>query len=608
MLELWPITAQPLHVIQRHHQQIDKQPYSRYPTDRDSISSLVDFGNWITQQSHSRSPSLLPPTPEFLRQNIFTSNSNSVECPLSSTAQAHHESHRAEEEEITVGKRSTTSNQLETLSLEFEHSSFSSSRTRARTARTITPVPSLTYSHHSTGSSLAADTDSPQGRVSIFSSTTQEPSPADRRVSMNHMAPRDFTQRGTSAHPDRGPCPSITPVSILQIYKDESLGRESAGTITNPNWNTTHVQPQISQYPLRSVLNPNLIEPRVRSHICQLQIPDSENEVSYIDWDDEEDKRTNRSVSRLARMKKSITDLRTAERFIADAATRRNIIFKPRKCINAVDCTPVLDFDKPCRPAYCRLATDNTGLPLHQKQQQDRQRAAIARVVAADEASMKVKLEPEDSKPSTPTSLSLPSKLGGVRILAPARLRYQFGTKSSLASHNGHPQHQQQQRREYPSAQSRTPATPTLLPSPMLSTDVSQQTEQETSPRRHRRGGTASSSLEGFTQLTSTIPCHPHGLPTLTATPPAPSSLLLPQKKPVKRRRFSAFASVSRSKTEATAAAAAPKGDHSESVNDNSKRPRLGHGVVTRWVRRVFSGGGGCGRGKGKGKKANRLY
>lgn len=605
MLELWPTTPQPSHTTQRHHQQNDKNSYSRYPNDRDSISTLVDFGNWISQQSHSRSSSLLPPTPKFLRQNIFTSTSDSVECPLSSTAQGRYVSHSAEEQENALLGRSTRPDQLETLRLELQHSSFSSNKTRGQTARTITPVPSLTYSQHSTVSSLAAEGDFPEIPVSIFPSTTPESSPADRRPSMNHMAPEHLKHKADSTRHDHGPWSNITTVTNMMLYRDEILGHEFAET--DPNQGSAHAQAQISQYPLRPVPNPNFVEPQLQSRIAQPQIPRSENEVSYIDWDDDdEEERPRRSESRLARMKKSITDLRAAERFIADAATRRNTSFKPGKCADPVDFTPASRFDKARRPAYHRVVTDNTLLSLHRKQQQNRQRAAVARAVSADKVFKKGDIEPEDPKPSTSISQSLPSKLGSVRILAPARLRNQFGTKFSSGPHNDPPQHQQQQERT--SSQSRTPATPSLLPSPTLSIDLPQHREQETSPKRHRRGRTVSSGLEGFPQLaTTTRPSHPHphGLLTLTATPPTLS--LLSAAKPVKKRkRFSTFASLSGPKTEdAAVAVGASRGDHTTNTA-NSKRPKLGHSVVTRWVRRVFGGGDGCGKGRGKGKEKGK--
>ncbi|OQU96456.1 hypothetical protein CLAIMM_02537 [Cladophialophora immunda] len=52
-------------------------------------------------------------------------------------------------------------------------------------------------------------------------------------------------------------------------------------------------------------------------------------EVSYIDWDDEDDRR--RHYSPLLRIKKSFTDLRAAERFIADANARMRINLSQRK-------------------------------------------------------------------------------------------------------------------------------------------------------------------------------------------------------------------------------------------------------------------------------------
>ena len=428
MLELWPTSPQPLnlHQQQRHHQQQhDKHPYSRFPTDRDSISTLVDFGNWISQQSHSRAPSLLPPTPELLRgQDISTLKSDSVECPLSSTAQGLYQQVEQQEDTIVLD-RATDPDQLKRLCIELQNSSFTSDRNRGQVARTITPVPSLTYSQYSTGSSLAADGGSPQAWLSI-SSTCPETSPAGREANMNHMNQGDSKPEADPIHPERGLSSISTPIPSLFLYHDDSF-RHSFGE-THTTKGTNHAQ--VTDYPFQPVPNPNFDEIRSQSQIRQPPVPSSENEVSYIDWDDDDEDRAHRSESRLARMKKSITDLRAAERFIADAATRRNTNFKPVKCGRPADSTATVASDKVSRPAYfSRANTDNTLLSLQRQQQQqrrDRQRSTTRSVSASDQV-LESNRMPENPEPSASISLSLPSKLGSVRILAPP------GSENSLA-------------------------------------------------------------------------------------------------------------------------------------------------------------------------------
>lgn len=589
MLELWPTSPQPLNLTeqqQQHHQQQqhDKHPFSRFPTDRDSISTLVDFGNWISQQSHSRSPSLLPPTPELLRrQDIFTLKSDSVDCPLSSTAQ--YLSQQVEQQGETVAlDRTTEPDQLKTLCIELQNSSFISDRPRGQVARTITPVPSLTYSQYSTGSSLAADSGSPQAWVGP-SSTCLETSPAGHEANMNHG---DYKSKAEPIHPQHALSSISTPIPSLFLYHDTSFGPSFGETNTSKVANKA----QVTDYPFQSVPNPNFED--TRSQPRQPHIPSSENEVSYIDWDDDDEDRAHRSESRLARMKKSLTDLRAAERFIADAATRRNTNFKHVKCGGPADSTVVAAAsDKVSRPTYySRANTDNTLLSLHRQQQQqqrrDRQRSATRSLSASDQVLVSKSL-PDDPKPPTSISLSLPSKLGSVRLLAPTRLRSQFNAKSTS---NACDDQQQPQQGHLAAQVVHGGRTAALLP-PSSAFDGTQH-EGECN-KRHRRGRTISSGLEGFPQLpTMRNPemsaqqqsvVHPYRLSTLTSMPPTPAPAT-----PTKRKRFSTFTSLSGSKLE-DSTAAGEKG----STTPN-KRPKVGSGVVTRWVKRVF-----CGR-KGRGK------
>lgn len=577
MLEWWPTSPQPLNRTQQQQQQqqADKHVRSRQNRDRDSISTLVDFGNWISQQSHSRAPSLLPPTPESLRQDLLHLKSVSVECPLSSTARglSQHIRHQAN----LVDHQTTNINHLETLCVDLHLSSFTSNESRRQTATTITPVPSLTYSHYSTTSSLTADGGSPEARASV-SSTCLDASPTNRVMAMNHQTLQALRNEPQLLHPNQD----------MPSYQDNSCNHSPDDT------NQRTVQEQAATYPCQSVPNPNFDETRLQPPNPQAPILSSGNEVSYFDWDDEGEDRAHRGESRLTRMMRSITDLRAAERFIADAATQRNTNHKPVR-YGLVE-SPVTTA-KAYRPAYSRVHTDNSSTSPRHKHKQKRDRQRYSRSVSASDKISKSNNVPEGQEHASTCSisLSLPSKLGSIRGLNPTRRRKLFDAKSIPTAYN------EQQRPEYLSlylsAQDPTAAAAGIVPFPSLSLDESQY--EDMCNKRHRRGRTISSGLEGFPQLpTMTIVDSAEETPGVTAprylsapttttaptpTPPMPTSLVTTT---VKRKRFSTFASLA---VPCKTAEATPLArEKTTTTSSDDKRPKLVNGVVTRWVRRVF--------------------
>ncbi|KAK5046719.1 hypothetical protein LTR84_007480 [Exophiala bonariae] len=591
MLELWPSSPQPLSSTQQR--QSGKRVYSRHTKEQDSISTLVDFGNWISQHPHSRVPSLLPPTPAALRQDLSNLKSDSVECSLSSAAQGL--SHHVNQQENTIVHPTTYGDSLVGLCTDLQHSSITSDTTRRQTARTITPVPSLTYSQYSTTSSLAVEGPFPEARSSTYSNFP-EISPATRDANMNHPAPDHFQHETKHIRPDQR----------LSFYQNES----SMQRPDNAKRSTTQAPATV---PLNhTVPVPNFDVTRLQPKVPQLHIPSGKNEVSYIDWDDDDEECGQRSESRLARMKKSLTDLRAAERFIADAASRRNTSHKPVKSSNPEESTAVISAQIP-RPVYSRVQTDNSLLSLYHRQKQQRDRQRYSRSVSAtDNIAPRSSNKPEQQKPaaSHSISLSLPSKLGSIRALQPTRPRKPFNPKSkSISAAHTEQQLRQEQLTHAVSApassQHHTPTAP--LPPPPLSSSTPDTQPDTTRHKRHQRSRTISSGLEGFPQLpTTTISgsadesCEGPHCPAAPIMSTSTTTLANTSALPTKRKRFSTFTSLSTPRVNEMVVPTENGKDKDKEKPIAHKRPRLGNGVVTKWVRRVFGGRNGKGKGKGK--------
>jgi hypothetical protein len=105
-----------------------------------------------------------------------------------------------------------------------------------------------------------------------------------------------------------------SPTSSPALYQEARLG-----------WGDVDASTKFSSYPPRLVPTPEVIlNPDI--HTTVIRPPGSSaqqsQEVSYIEWDDEEDKR---SDSPFFRLKKSFTDLRAAERYLKDANVKNRL-------------------------------------------------------------------------------------------------------------------------------------------------------------------------------------------------------------------------------------------------------------------------------------------
>jgi hypothetical protein len=270
---------------------------------RDSVATLVDFGDWICEQSNPIS--CLPPTPEIFDIDLITRDQESLERQLAATSQStkgYHDSGVFLDKRYS-SKRSTTPDQLSRLCAEFDDISIHPS-TIGR-SRSISPVPSLTFSQDTTTPSPTVGSSAPRSHASIVDTTVEHSlfsSPVPGVLpgtAYNGENTRPDLRIG-SMHPSV-PSPSVyeedwhTPTSfVLSPY--QRAGEEDFQS-----------SPAVLQ------LKPD------PAHANSISQEDAAKEVSYIEWDDDGRK----AASRLARMKKSFTDLRAAERFISDANTRR---------------------------------------------------------------------------------------------------------------------------------------------------------------------------------------------------------------------------------------------------------------------------------------------
>ncbi|KAK5443367.1 hypothetical protein LTS15_010712 [Exophiala xenobiotica] len=82
------------------------------------------------------------------------------------------------------------------------------------------------------------------------------------------------------------------------------------------------------------------------------QLAASPPEVSYIEWDDDDGRR---GPSRMARVKKSLADLRAAERFIADVTSaKRTVTSRDNQDVAAIQSSTVESGISTPIPAVCR--------------------------------------------------------------------------------------------------------------------------------------------------------------------------------------------------------------------------------------------------------------
>lgn len=313
MLELWPVQDNPSPSSNLN------SSISPANACRDSVATLVDFGSWVSRQSHDRLSSLLPPAPHWDRPD-FNTSSDRVECRLLSPEPA-----PANERDgvnwppytVPYSKRSTTPDQLGKLCAALENSSWVSKITSQVSTRTNTPVPSLSHSHCSVSTCSVVDTVSPESVAENKDKMSQE----HWHLVHDGSAETATTSRGTSG--DQDPKPRAwsyrldktwSTLQVPSVHQREDLSSSLTAADLARRPGDLAVRPM----PGHNVLLASSSDPG--NHALN-------PEISYIDWDDDEEDGGHHQ-SRLARMKKSLTDLRNAERFISESVGRGNAMTK----------------------------------------------------------------------------------------------------------------------------------------------------------------------------------------------------------------------------------------------------------------------------------------
>ena len=286
MLAQWPVTSpQQLHSAKR---------LSPTVTDRSSTATLVEFGDWIVEQSQNRPPSVLLPAPQLLR--LPSSDTGKVECRLSSPTTP-----LAKE---TAPDRVASREQLHNLSAQLREVSVSTKSISSPSTREVTPVPSLTASIQSESSFGGPET-SPCTTVCL---------PKDRFLSPPRALSSKQMARTKKAVADIGCNIHIRNISppIPSPVRPQNERYGWANLPADPSRNSSY-------FPSRPVPQPD-----VNITESSLPRPSQEwKEISYMDWDDDDGAKHGDSA--LHRIKKSFTDLRAAERYISEANTRSKV-------------------------------------------------------------------------------------------------------------------------------------------------------------------------------------------------------------------------------------------------------------------------------------------
>ncbi|KAJ9608067.1 hypothetical protein H2200_007055 [Cladophialophora chaetospira] len=273
MMAQWPISTSP--------QSDYLVSFPRAGDERSSVATFIDFGEWISEQ---RPQSLLPPAPRFVR--LPASETPKVECRLSSSP-------ATPPKECTSTDRGLKPEVLRNLSSQFRQVSFSDDCTSSPSTRSVTPVPSLTRSNYSRSS--LRDT-SP---CAIRRSPTELPLSSPPSKTPTSKKPTEVATNCPCILQVGSPFPSPT------LPQDDYLG-----------WSSLPADPSrdSSYLPFRPV-------PDVHATSIHLPQPSPDaQEVSYIDWDDDQF-----GDSALDRIKKSFADLRAAERYITEANYRNRV-------------------------------------------------------------------------------------------------------------------------------------------------------------------------------------------------------------------------------------------------------------------------------------------
>lgn len=292
IFQAWPPSPKKTSPIAHRASRASK--FHSSPNDnRNSLATLVDFGDWISEQSHQRPPSLLPPTPHVFRQAVSVRNTESVQCQLRSTSTC------LPNHKITANhKRDLNPGRMHELCSQMEEISFTPQPDSIPPSRLITPVPSLTNSQRSTFSSTTAIRDVLATTIGELTSSCDSTSTSVSQAS-----------KGTAiAHTTK----------TLSYYNKQLLPFSDNSTLCVSNLPSSP-STSIKYYPSRPAPRP----PSKSTKPLTPQLQSTQNEISYFEWDDDETTDDRSLESRLLRMKNRLTDMRASERSTAGAPSQR---------------------------------------------------------------------------------------------------------------------------------------------------------------------------------------------------------------------------------------------------------------------------------------------
>ncbi|KAL2423661.1 hypothetical protein ABEF95_002704 [Exophiala dermatitidis] len=387
MFQVWPSAPVKLTPLPARKEGLPSTTLETTTAGQALFDSLLDLDNCGSTQAYKRSPSLLPPAPCLSGQINLMQNPTSVDCQLSSTAAA--VKGRIPMPSIDGGHYSH-----EDLIFQTTRSNSQCQESFPETERPNTPVPSLTHSRHSTSSS---GLESSPPIYNIFHDQLSTPSDRFPYIDMEECfqvkSPAGKPGDSKSTLHRRDTC---TPFSLASTYPEAAFGQ---GIPTYPPG------PAAESLPSRTVLRPNQNPSTLMPTIFPTQA-----EVSYIDWDDDENDGCYHR-SRLSRLKRSFVDMRTAERCIQDANAKKFVRSIGQRAKGPQD---VKQFN-------IRAKTKHVVFPAASQQP--------AHVPTA------VPIFGPDLKPSTRAQ-----PYGSDRALAPTKLEKRLNNKSCMSSKCSHPQ------------------------------------------------------------------------------------------------------------------------------------------------------------------------
>ncbi|KAL6245537.1 hypothetical protein RBB50_007536 [Rhinocladiella similis] len=190
------------------------------------------------------------------------------------------------------------------------HPSRRTAQLRPPVNRPATPVPSLTFSQDSTCSHSSQEDGSP---TTSIKSSSQDP--ATRSSGVHSPCPVKTTTIGLGDNEMVDPF--YTP--------PQTRGNRNAALVYHdfPPFEASYVNPWTGGYA-------GAIAPRTQPR----KLATGVQEISYIEWDDEENEHTRRIPTALARIRKSLADLRTADRFNSNTSTSRKASTKTQDSVS----------------------------------------------------------------------------------------------------------------------------------------------------------------------------------------------------------------------------------------------------------------------------------